>query len=85
MYHIEVTDIFGGDPNYSWVRRSTTKATTRRGIVRAIKAEMGITGERADVSDYGDIFEVRPIGRNAPCIVGFAEWRDDTDTDDDTV
>ena len=81
MYHIEVTDTFGGEANYCWVRRSTTKATTRRGVVRAIKAEMGITGERASVRDYwdsnGDGYAVTPTGRNAPCIIGFADWRDD--------
>jgi hypothetical protein len=79
MYHIEVTDTFGGDANYCWVHRATTKATTRRGIVRAIKAEMGITGQRADVSDYGDGYVVEPTGKNAPCIIGFADWRDNED------
>jgi hypothetical protein len=82
MYHIEVTDTFGGEANYCWVRRSTTNATTRRGIVRAIKAEMGLTGERVTIRDYDDGYIVTPTGRNAPCIIGFADWRDDDDDGD---
>lgn len=77
MWDLEVTDTFGGDANYCWVRREKSCATTDRGVVRALKRLMGITGDRADVSNFGDAIEVRPIGRDAPCIVGFAHWCDE--------
>ena len=76
MWDLEVTDTFGGQANYCWVDRQKCSAETDRGVVRALKRMMGITGERAEVSNYGDAIEVRPVGRNAPCIVGFANWSD---------
>ena len=78
MWRLEVTDTFGGEANYCWVNRETLPArTTERGVVRRLKAMMGITGERADVTDYGGGIEVRPKGRDAPCIVGFAQWEEE--------
>lgn len=77
QWHLEVTDTFGGEANYSWVTRWTLPAkTTDRGIVRALKAEMGITGDKAEVTDDGAGITVRPVGRRAPCVVGFADLRE---------
>lgn len=80
--HYEVTDTFGGEANYSWVRRNTEEDldeqhTSKRAIVRRLKKLMGITGERCVVDDYGDQMTVRPVGRDAPCVIGFVtfEWR----------
>lgn len=76
QWHLEVTDTFGGEANYSWVTRWTLPAkTTDRGIVRALKAEMGITGDEAEVTN-DDSITVRPVGRWAPCVVGFADLRE---------
>lgn len=33
MYEIEVTDTFGGEANYCWVKRGTTKCRSRRGQI----------------------------------------------------
>lgn len=33
LFFIEVTDVFGGEANYSWVTRHVITATTRRGAV----------------------------------------------------
>lgn len=74
-WKLEVTDTFGGEANYCWVdRQELPGKTTERGVVRRLKAMMGITGQRADVTDYGGGVEVRPVGKHAPCIVGFAQW-----------
>lgn len=74
MWRLEVTDTFGGEANYCWVTRGTSHAKTSRGAVRALKALMGITGQHADVDDYDIDITVRPTGRDAPCIIGFATW-----------
>lgn len=74
-WYLQVTDTFGGEANYSWVdRQELPGKTTERGVVRRLKRMMGITGQRAVVSDMGDLIEVRPVGQGAPCIVGFAQW-----------
>ncbi len=33
LFFIEVTDVFGGEANYSWVTRHIIRATTQRGAV----------------------------------------------------
>lgn len=90
-YQVEVTDTFGGDANYSWVRRYTIEApdapyrspSYRRTLVRRAKAAAGWTGMRCTVQDYGDMLDVRPVGRNAPCWVLFVNWCDD-DTNEES-
>ena len=75
-WNFEVTDTFGGDANYSWVKRerfAPKRELTDRGIVRALKAFAGFTGYKARVYSHGDMFEVRPYGL---CQVAFATWDD---------
>lgn len=69
----EITDTFGGEANYSWVNRGQLVAS-EQGAINIVRAKMGLTGKRAEVSYYGDTIEIRPKGRNAPCIVGFINW-----------
>lgn len=73
---IEHTDTFGGEANYSWVRRETieepeNKPFSRRAIVRKAKAFAGMAGYRTKVTDYGDMIEIRPAGL---CQVVFITW-----------
>jgi hypothetical protein len=71
---LEVTDMFSGEANYSWVHRDTASGKlSKRGIVRALKALMGHTGRKAQVWDAGDMVQVKVPSR---CIVGFATWQD---------
>lgn len=35
-YFIEVTDTFGGECNYSWIRRYAVRATSERGAMRVV-------------------------------------------------
>ena len=46
---VEYTDLFGGDANYSWVKRFDFDATnmTDLQIIRRAKSELGISGNRA--------------------------------------
>ena len=38
-YEVEVTDTFGGEANYSWVRRYTYKAKSVVGAIRMLARE----------------------------------------------
>jgi len=69
-YQVELTDTFGGEANYAWVRRAEIepKRGSRRSIMRAAKAAMGITGARGQLSDFGDSWDFRPSGA---CLVMF--------------
>jgi len=91
-YAIEITDTFGGEANYSWVRRHSfavpelthygydgsqgyVKASKaqRREIVRKAKALAGWTGARCEVTDMGDMIEIRPRGACLVAFVGYQE------------
>jgi len=63
-YQVELTDTFGDEANYAWVTRAEIEPKThsRRSIMRAAKAAVGITGSRGQVSDYGDSWDFRPSG-----------------------
>lgn len=75
VYDIELTDTFGGEANYSWVKRvelEFDKNYTDRQFVRRVKAELGLTGVRCEIEDYGDSITIRPRGL---CQVAFASFR----------
>lgn len=71
--HIEVTDTFGGESNYSWVLRTEVKASlSRRTLVKHAKALAGWDGLcRVNVTDMGDLIEVRPTASSGVCQVAF--------------
>jgi len=69
----EMTDTFAGEANYSWVRRGAVQIRKRgkwgesfsnyeRRIVRAVKAELGLTGVRCQRVSYGEQIVLRPVG-----------------------
>jgi hypothetical protein len=35
-YFVEVTDTYGGETNYCWIRRYAVQATTERGAMRVV-------------------------------------------------
>lgn len=76
MYKIEVTDTFGGEANYCWVRRGTTRAKSRRGKIEAAKRLAGWEGWcRVKVTgDYGDMMEIRSVDTSGVCQVAFITW-----------
>jgi len=72
---IEVTDTFGGEANYCWVKRGTTRAMSRRGITRAVKRIAGWDGWcRVRVTSYGDMYEIRPTLTSGVCQVAFVTF-----------
>lgn len=74
VWDVEVTDTFGREANYSWVRRheisvepigwaeKNGRKRDRVRIVRAAKKAAGWTGRRARTEDRGDMIELRPYG-----------------------
>lgn len=71
--NLEHTDTFGGDANYSWVRRAHIPADglSDRALVRRAKAWAGLTGRRCRVENYGDTIAIYPRGI---CQVVFANY-----------
>lgn len=72
--NIEVTDTFGHEPNYGWVRRATLEVmdlTSRYACVRRAKAAVGWTGKRCVTVDHGDMIELRPHGECLVCFITF--------------
>lgn len=73
---LEHTDTFGGESNYSWVRRAQLPERshwTDRAIVRAAKRWAGLTGIRCRVEKFGDMIAIYPRGI---CHVVFATYAD---------
>jgi len=51
-YFVEVTDTFGGEANYSWVRRYKVESVSKRGAVVKVAKEEGFSFRHAyDISD----------------------------------
>lgn len=64
-FQFEYTDTFGGEANYSWVKREEVQLPSDisdRALVRRAKAWAGLTGCRCTVSNYGDMIDIRPAG-----------------------
>jgi hypothetical protein len=82
MWKIEVTDTFGGEANYSWIRRYTLPKSytnkSRRAIVREAKRISGFSGMRTTTCDFGDCIEIAPRSKMV-CQVMFINWSDHED------
>jgi hypothetical protein len=75
-FSVEYTDTFGGEANYSWVRREQIEApenATRALIIRRAKVALGLSGTRGVTTDWGDGYEFRPHGRCTVMFVTFLE------------
>ena len=74
--NFEHTDTFGGESNYSWIRRETIDAPetlSDRAIVRRAKAWAGLSGIRSRVEKFGDMIAIRPAGICHVVFVTFEE------------
>lgn len=72
--NIEHTDSFGGESNYSWVRRETIetdKELSDLAIIRRAKAFCGFTGRKSRVENYGDMIAIWPRGLCQVCFITF--------------
>ena len=72
--HAEVTDTFGHEANYSWVRRYTVEVPntlSNYAIIRRIKRTIGWSDKRCSTVDMCDTIELRPYGECVVCFVTF--------------
>ena len=70
-FHIEVTDTFGGEANYSWVRRYQYDAKSVLGAIQKLARDYG-GGWRLDY-DAGDIARYNLMGAAICCFVTCVE------------
>lgn len=64
-HRAELTDTFGGEPNYSWVHRVDLHlgaSATDREVVLAAKEALGLTGVRCQRDTIGEVIRLRPYG-----------------------
>ena len=72
----EMTDTFGGEANYCWVKRGTIETTddiSNLAIMRRIKKEIGWNGYRCAVDNFGNTLAIRPAGICQVCFITFGE------------
>lgn len=75
-WEFELTDTFGGEANYCWVKRKTVTLpafATQRQVVRALKKAFDMQGVRCVVDDFGDSLRIKPRGS---CTVAFAIFKE---------
>ena len=79
--NFELTDTFGGEANYCWVRRDSIVCDdlTNLAVVRRAKKFAGFTGMRCRVDDYGDDMRITPVGRHAPCQTLFITFSEESE------
>lgn len=73
MYEVEMTDTFGGEANYSWVKRETIQADSHRQAITKFKKIRGISAGHRIAFDTGDMRRVDFLG-SCTCI--FSTWSD---------
>ena len=76
IIHYEVTDTYGGESNYSWVRRGKIEGKPGETIsdlaaVRRVKKEIGWNGGRCKTDNFGDDIDLRPQGTCLVCFINF--------------
>jgi hypothetical protein len=74
--NFEHTDTYGGESNYSWVRRHALElpdTTSDLALVRKAKAWANLTGLSCRVESYGDMIAIYPRGVCHVVFVTFGE------------
>lgn len=74
--HYEYTDTFGGEANYSWVRRGVIRCAPGESYsdlaaVRRVKAELSLSGEPCAREEWGDDIVLRPRGTATVIFISF--------------
>ena len=47
IYYVEVTDTYGGEANYSWVKRFKVHASSIQGAIRKVSTTLGMYSRKA--------------------------------------
>jgi hypothetical protein len=61
-YFIELTDTYGGEANYSWVKRFKVSAATMRGAITKASKEIGLQGRLNKQYDDGETVRYNVLG-----------------------
>lgn len=73
-WDVEVTDTYGGEANYCWVKRFTIpsiEGESKLATMRRAKKAAGLNGVRCNVSDYGDHWRLDIRGA---AVCAFISW-----------
>ena len=76
IYHVEYTDTFGGEANYSWVRRASFEGPIdmpQRAVMRKARALVGLTGVRGKYDVDPEAFVLHPYRSNTVLFVTWIE------------
>lgn len=76
MFRAEYTDTFGGEANYSWVKRAEFTApihAPRALLVRRAKAALGLRCRHRNVVDLGDCIQLDPVGECTRVFINYVE------------
>ena len=76
MFRVEMTDTYGGEANYSWVKRETIAANSHKQAITKFKKLHGITTGHRISFDGGDM---RRVDFSGACICIFSTWADSGD------
>ncbi len=74
--HYEITDTYGGEANYSWVKRGKIQSKPGEdysdlAAVRRVKKDAGWENVRCKREDCGGMIVLRPVGQ---CVVMFINF-----------
>lgn len=74
--HYEITDTYGGEANYSWVKRGKIECNPGEdysdlSAVRRVKKEINWNGVKCKTENYGDMIVIKPIGQCIVCFITF--------------
>ncbi len=75
-YQFEFTDTYGGEANYSWVKRTTVEVpdgTTDKVLSTLAREWAGLTGLPCKVEKYADTIAIRPRGMAQVLFVSWVE------------
>lgn len=75
MYYVEMTDTFGGEANYCWVRRLYVNARTMSGALRKASRHWGLQRQLRKDMDCGDLARYN-VKTAAVCV--FVSWHDNS-------
>jgi len=79
-FYVEITDTFGGEANYCWVKRFIVKASTFRGAISKVSKETGYSFKC--VMSTGDMNRYDAKGN---CVCAFVEYADEFNTDQSRI
>lgn len=72
--NVTITDTFGGEANYGWVKNyefNLNDNVSQRTITYHAKKATGMTGVKSDTYDYGESLTIRPRGYHQVIFVDF--------------